>query len=71
MCLSMICLLRLSFKIGNLCNALFVYDVANNFYLITRILKKIIDIVCFKIFKNDNSFIQVSQIYCATLLTFM
>lgn len=54
MCLSMICLLRLSFKIGNLCNALFVYDVANNFYLITRILKKIIDIVCFKIFKNDN-----------------
>lgn len=50
MCLSMICLLRLSFKIGNLCNALFVYDVANNFYLITRILKKIIDIVCFKNF---------------------
>lgn len=63
--LSMVCLLRMEFKTGILCNAVFVYTIANNSYLITKIFlkKKLIDIVCFINFKNGNTSTMLYKFY--------
>lgn len=61
--LFMVCLLRMGFKIGILCNAVFVNAVAYNSYLITKIKEKIIDIVFFMKFKNANTSTVLCKFY--------